>query len=81
MNEFTNNIKNLLDIYYNGGMESVVEYIKNLPLSDETRHEIKQSFAIIDKMKEKRASLEKTKDDGYTTNDWSTEELDRISKK
>lgn len=80
MNDFSKTINTLLNIYYSGGMKAVEESIEKEPLSDATRSEIKQSYAIIAKMKEKRNALAEAKRDGYTTEEWSAEELDRISK-
>lgn len=80
MNEFTILIKKMLNTYYRGGMKAVEEFIDNEPLSEETRREIKLSFAVIAKMEKKRNELSQAKSDGYTTQEWSAEELERISK-
>lgn len=81
MSKFSNILTALLVSYNEGGMEAVKEHLMNEPLSDETRREIEQSFALIDQMEENREFLVAAKDKGYTTEEWCAEEIEKISNK
>lgn len=80
MNAFSDIISELLEIYYDGGMNHVMEYIESLGLQEKTRNEMVESFKILDKLSEKRISLESSKDEGDTTNEWLVNELNDIQK-
>lgn len=81
MKDFSSIISKLLEVYNDGGMNHVIEYIESLELQDETKNEISESFKILDKLSEKRISLELSKDEGDTTKEWLENELYKLKEK